>query len=129
MLCQGAVPTLLRFKSLRSEPVQLYCVTQPRGSLIRDGQRVIGVTAQVSGRETEFRAARGVILAAGDYAGNPQLIAAHKGDKYQHIEGINPQASGDGHRLAGGRGRATHEHGRNVWSGVAFRTVGQGESP
>ncbi len=73
-------------------------------SLIRDGDRIVGVRALLAGQETEFRARRGVILAAGDYSSSPQQIAAHKGHEYQGIEGINPHAEGDGHRLAGDAG-------------------------
>ena len=73
-------------------------------SLLRDGQRVVGVRANVAGEISEYRATRGVILAAGDYASNAEMIATHKGQQYEHIEGINPFACGDGHRLAGDAG-------------------------
>ncbi len=69
-------------------------------SLIRDGDRVVGVNATVNGETKEYRATRGVILAAGDYANNRDMIAQHKGEQYREIEGINPFATGDGHRLA-----------------------------
>lgn len=68
--------------------------------LLRDGERVVGVEAVVDGTTREFRASRGVILAAGDYANNTQMIAEHKGERYRDIEGINPFATGDGHELA-----------------------------
>ncbi len=58
-----------------------------------------GVEAQVTGETIRFRARRGIVLAAGDYANSQSLIAAHKGDAYADIEGINPYAQGDGHRL------------------------------
>ncbi|MGZ0171833.1 MAG: FAD-dependent oxidoreductase [Planctomycetales bacterium] len=64
---------------------------------------VIGVAIKSDdpGRtETEFRAKRGVVLAAGDYANCPATIVRFKGDRYASIEGINPDADGDGHRLA-----------------------------
>jgi fumarate reductase flavoprotein subunit len=54
----------------------------------------------------EFRAQRGVILAAGDYASAPDLIRRFKGERFDAIEGINPLAGGDGQRLveaAGGQ--------------------------
>lgn len=74
--------------------------------LVRDGGRVTGVRALVDGRTETFTAARGVILAAGDYAGAPDLIARFKGIGFDAVEGINPHASGDGQRLiesVGGR--------------------------
>jgi fumarate reductase flavoprotein subunit len=51
-------------------------------------------------KDLEFFAKRGVVLAAGDYANCPDTIARFKGDRYASIEGINPDADGDGHRLA-----------------------------
>tara|TARA_R110002072_G_scaffold179059_1_gene335106 strand:+ start:181755 stop:183296 length:1542 start_codon:yes stop_codon:yes gene_type:complete len=50
--------------------------------------------------EIQFRANRGVILAAGDYANCSETISRFKGKRYSSIEGINPDAHGDGHRLA-----------------------------
>jgi fumarate reductase flavoprotein subunit len=68
--------------------------------LLREGERVVGVRAEVAGQAREIRARRGVILAAGDYANNPDVIAKHLGEQFRAIEGINPFACGDGHRLA-----------------------------
>jgi fumarate reductase flavoprotein subunit len=73
-------------------------------SLLRDGERIVGVEALVAGELREFRALHGVILAAGDYANNADMIAAHKGEQFRKIEGINPFAEGDGHRLANDAG-------------------------
>ncbi|MEQ8789741.1 MAG: FAD-dependent oxidoreductase [Pirellulaceae bacterium] len=69
-------------------------------SLQRDGGRVVGVTALVAGQEVTLRARRGVILAAGDYANNPDIISRYLGEQFRSIEGINPFAGGDGHQLA-----------------------------
>jgi fumarate reductase flavoprotein subunit len=41
-----------------------------------------------------------VVLAAGDYTNAPDLIQRFKGEGYAAVEGINPHALGDGHRLA-----------------------------
>jgi fumarate reductase flavoprotein subunit len=66
----------------------------------RDG-RVTGVVARIGdAQETTLEAKRGVVLAAGDYANSAELIAHHKGAAFADIEGINPHATGDGHRLA-----------------------------
>ena len=40
------------------------------------------------------------MLAAGDYANSPALIARFKGDQFADIEGIYERATGDGHLLA-----------------------------
>jgi len=68
--------------------------------LLRDGNRVIGVEAVIRDREETLRATFGVVLACGDYANSHALIAEHKGDGFAEIDGINPFAAGDGHRLA-----------------------------
>lgn len=67
--------------------------------LLQDGA-VTGVVAEVSGLRQEFYARRGVVLAAGDYANAPALIARFKGDSFARIEGIYERADGDGHLLA-----------------------------
>ncbi len=72
----------------------------PVEELLREGERVCGVVARVDGRRQEFRARRGIVLAAGDYANAPDMIARFRGEQFSAIEGINPHATGDGHRLA-----------------------------
>lgn len=69
-------------------------------SLVKDGNRVVGVRAWHRGQDREFRGRRGVVLAAGDYANGAEWIARYKGERFGAIEGINPHARGDGHRLA-----------------------------
>jgi fumarate reductase flavoprotein subunit len=69
-------------------------------SLERNGDRVAGVRVAIKSRRFTFHARRGVVLAAGDYANNPALIAEFKGEQFAGIEGINPFACGDGHILA-----------------------------
>lgn len=69
--------------------------------LREEGQsRVLGVIATLEGERREFRARRGVVLAAGDYANSPETISRFKGSQFAEIEGINPHSTGDGHRLA-----------------------------
>jgi len=68
--------------------------------LIQADGRVSGVVANVEGQRREFFASAGVVLAAGDYANSPEMIARYKGDRFATIEGINPNSHGDGHRLA-----------------------------
>lgn len=67
--------------------------------LLRNGDRVEGVEATLQGATFRFKGRRGVVLAAGDYTNSKALIAAHKGSEYGSIDGINPNALGDGHRL------------------------------
>ncbi|MEZ6144234.1 MAG: FAD-dependent oxidoreductase [Planctomycetaceae bacterium] len=68
--------------------------------LITDSERVIGVKVVRDGIEASYIARRGVILAAGDYANSSELISRFKGERFSSVEGINPHAQGDGHRLA-----------------------------
>ncbi len=67
--------------------------------LVEDG-RVTGVNARVNGVDSVFFAKKGVVLAAGDYANSPSLIARFKGEQFSKIEGISERAKGDGHLLA-----------------------------
>src|SRR5262249_31145244 len=68
--------------------------------LVWQEDRVIGVMVETAaGRET-IRAELGVVLAAGDYANARDLIAEFKGESFAAVEGINPNAGGDGHRLS-----------------------------
>jgi len=74
--------------------------------LLVESGRVVGVAVRMGGVRRLLRARQGVVLAAGDYAGSPELIARFRGPRFAAVEGINPHASGDGHRLAeqaGGR--------------------------
>ncbi|MCA9426334.1 MAG: FAD-binding protein [Candidatus Omnitrophica bacterium] len=77
----------------------ILCETSVKRLLKEDG-RIVGVKAERGGKTETFRSRLGVILAAGDYAAAPDLIAEFKGDSFSEIEGINPNACGDGHRLA-----------------------------
>ncbi|MCR9118225.1 MAG: FAD-dependent oxidoreductase [bacterium] len=77
------------------------CVNANVQRLTRDDDGAItGVVAKVAETVRVFVARRGVILAAGDYANSPEMVARFKGDRYASIEGINANADGDGHRLA-----------------------------
>lgn len=73
-------------------------------SLLRENGRVVGVEARHNGIAKHFSATRGVVLAAGDYANNPQMISEHKGPAFSAIEGINPYATGEGQLLAASAG-------------------------
>jgi succinate dehydrogenase/fumarate reductase flavoprotein subunit len=78
----------------------------PVVALLKDGNRIAGVRAMQVGFPREIRAQRGVVLAAGDYASSSELIRQYKGEAFGDVEGINPHATGDGHRLvveAGGQ--------------------------
>ena len=68
--------------------------------LIRKDGRAVGVMVDCDGTNTTFHADVGVVLAAGDYANSSELIEQFKGSEFSAVDGINPNAQGDGHRLA-----------------------------
>ena len=68
-------------------------------SLRQEEGRVNGVCYQHDGQTRYLKADVGVVLAAGDYASSTDLIAEHRGEEFSQVEGINPHAMGDGHRL------------------------------
>ncbi|MDY0167633.1 MAG: FAD-dependent oxidoreductase [Thermoguttaceae bacterium] len=72
----------------------------PAEQLVLEDGRVTGVVANVERQPSTFHARVGVVLAAGDYANAPDIIARYRGPEFTAIEGINPHALGDGHRLA-----------------------------
>ena len=78
----------------------------PVRKLIMDEGAVSTLEVELEGDADRLEARRGIVLAAGDYSSSKSLIARFKGDNYAHIDGINPHAEGDGHRLVesiGGR--------------------------
>ena len=68
--------------------------------LLVEESQVTGVRYEHQGTRHECRARHGVVLAGGDYANSPDLIAEFKGSDFARVEGINPKATGDGHVLA-----------------------------
>ena len=78
---------------------RIICNAAVEELLANDG-RVTGVMARIDGRRRPFYARRGVVLAAGDYSNAPEIIGRFKGQRFSTIEGINPNAHGDGHCLA-----------------------------
>ncbi|MCP4785647.1 MAG: FAD-dependent oxidoreductase [Fuerstiella sp.] len=95
--------------------------------LLRADGKVTGVTVDVNGTQRMEKCRRGVVLAAGDYAGNAQMIAEHKGDVFAAVEGINPNATGDGHRFAASVGGQLRN--MAITYGPEFRFVPPPEKP
>jgi succinate dehydrogenase/fumarate reductase flavoprotein subunit len=77
----------------------ILCGTRAK-RLLQQHDRVVGVLAEQAGHPVEFHATRGVVLATGDYANSPEIIAKHKGAQFARIEGIDERATGDGHLMA-----------------------------
>lgn len=99
---------------------QIRTNTSVEGLLRTDG-RVTGVTVSVNGTQRSETCRRGVVLAAGDYAANAQMIAEHKGDAFAAVDGINQNATGDGHRLVASAGGQLRN--MSITYGPEFRFV------
>ena len=65
----------------------------------RDG-RIVGVVFEQDGRERLVRAARGVVLASGDFTNSPECKRRFMGEAAARVPGVNTLATGDGQRMA-----------------------------
>lgn len=75
-------------------------VSTAASRLLQVGGRVTGVEAKdASGDVRSIGAARGVILASGDIAGNADLLKSHIDEGLDGIEVLNPWCTGDGHNM------------------------------
>ena len=80
--------------------VRIVTEARARRLLVENGV-VSGVEYEGSdGAAKTVRAVRGVVLAAGDYAGNPDMKREFISDAVARTEAVNPTATGDGHRMA-----------------------------
>lgn len=69
--------------------------------LVTENGAVAGVELeQANGKREVIGAKRGVVLAAGDYAGNPDLKRELISEAAARTEAVNPTSTGDGHRMA-----------------------------
>lgn len=78
---------------------RLVCNAQVTELLRADDGGVRGVGVLIDGQRTKISARRGVILCSGDYSNGAALKARFR-PEFEHIPGVNPTATGDGHRLA-----------------------------
>ncbi|MDB5846602.1 MAG: hypothetical protein JWP29_354 [Rhodoferax sp.] len=67
--------------------------------LVREGDTVVGIVADVAQGPTEFIAKGGVILASGDFSAGEELKKIHV-PHAAHVDAINPASTGDGHVIA-----------------------------
>lgn len=78
---------------------RVLCGARATELLRADDGGVGGVEALIDGRRVEITARRGVILCSGDYSNGAALKARFR-PELAHVPGVNPTATGDGHRLA-----------------------------
>jgi succinate dehydrogenase/fumarate reductase flavoprotein subunit len=69
-------------------------------SLVAERGRVTGVVAKVDGERRTFNARRGVVLASGDFSSGDELKNRLVAPGVAAIDGINPESTGDGQRMA-----------------------------
>ncbi len=74
--------------------------------LLREGERVVGVRAEIADQGVRLGARGGVVLASGDYAASAELKARFMSPEAAAVDPINPSNTGDGQSMAmdlGGR--------------------------
>ncbi len=71
--------------------------------LVQDGGRVVGAVLRTPGGRHQV-SARHVVLASGDFSGNPEMRRTHLSPHAAAALPINPHANGDGHRMAAALG-------------------------
>ena len=76
-------------------------VNQRARSLLRDGERVIGVECvDADGGQHQYVARGGVTLTSGDFSANREMKARYISEQAARIGPINPASTGDGQRMA-----------------------------
>jgi 3-oxosteroid 1-dehydrogenase len=91
--------------------------------LIKENHAVLGVTAEIEGRETRIKAERAVILATGGYEWNPELVRQYLPGPVEYPL-TTPYAQGDGQIMAQDAG-AVLAHMNEVMMWTAARVPGQ----
>ncbi|MEZ5571262.1 MAG: FAD-dependent oxidoreductase [Halioglobus sp.] len=103
----GGIPLMHHLlHSARKKGVQILCDARAL-ALIRQGAQVTGISARIDMQEVCFRARRGVILAAGGFIMNRDMVDAYAPRlAHGNYPNGNPNDTGDGIRLGLGMGAA-----------------------
>lgn len=97
----------------------------PATSLLVDDGRVTGVTAQKADGTVLRVNAKGVVLASGGYADNPDMINEYTMHDYDNLTVMgSPERTGDGIRMALELGARTHVLGTMMMCGGAIKGMG-----
>lgn len=72
----------------------------PVKRLLKEGGRIVGVEAEIDGKQQLLKASGGVVLAAGDYSASREYKAKFVSDELAMVDPVNPTATGDGFRVA-----------------------------
>lgn len=99
----NVVPNSRAYIARLSEAARRYRVTvlvaTEATELIQEAGRVVGAVLRGPGGRHRVRA-RHLVLASGDFSGNPRMRRAHLSEHAAAALPINPYANGDGHRMA-----------------------------
>ncbi|SEE72467.1 Succinate dehydrogenase/fumarate reductase, flavoprotein subunit [Rhizobiales bacterium GAS188] len=96
--------------------------------LLRQGERVAGVTVESGGRRLRLGARRGVVLATGGFPGSAEMRSAMLPHADRHLSMAPPGNSGDGLRLALAAGAAIEADniGNAFWAPVSVMRAQDG---
>jgi 3-oxo-5alpha-steroid 4-dehydrogenase len=109
----GGIPLMQNLlRSAREKGVQILCNSRAL-TTIKDGEEVVGISVRIDMQQQYFRARKGVVLAAGGFIMNEEMVAtfAPRLAKGNYPNG-NPNDTGGGIRIgmgAGGAGINMHE--------------------
>ncbi len=100
----------------------------PVEELLTEGEKVVGVQANLKGVSTEIRAADGVILASGGFSANAEMRKAYIPFAEKHVSILPYENMGDGIAAGQSAGAAmgADNHANAVWAVVSKRTRDDG---
>ena len=93
--------------SAQAKGVRMRCDTRAASALVDDDGTVIGIVARSEGRECVYGARRGVVLCAGGFIMNRDMVSRHAPQLLRHtVLNGNPNDDGSGIRIGMGAGGA-----------------------
>lgn len=103
----GGIPLMENLvRSAREKGVQIICDARAL-TTVKDGERVVGMVARIDGEERNFRAQRGVVLSAGGFIMNREMLEQYAPRlALGNYPNGNPNDTGAGIRIGIGAGGA-----------------------
>lgn len=84
----------------RQNGVQILVNVATSELVFNEQHEAVGIMASADGKPLEIRARRGVVIATGDFTGNADMRRQYLSPAASASIPANPNASGDGHRMA-----------------------------